>query len=147
MNVKLRLYQEADVQQILNLFNETIRNVNNKDYTQGQLAKWYQVNPNYKEWKQKFLQSITYVATIDKQIVGFGNRKSNLIDCLYVDYRFVGQGIGTKLLKRLLVGQSHCEAYASITAKPFFEKFDFRVVKKIQNKRGNEILMNYYMKQ
>lgn len=147
MNVKLRRYREADVQQILNLFNETIQHVNNKDYTQGQLAKWYQLSPDYKEWTQRFLQSITYVATIDNQIVGFGNRKSNLIDCLYVDYRFVGQGIGAKLLKVLLVGQGHCEVYASITAKPFFEKFGFQVVKEIRNKRGNEILMNYYMTQ
>ncbi|MGQ3890777.1 GNAT family N-acetyltransferase [Legionella sp. CNM-4043-24] len=85
------------------------------------------------------------------QIVGFMEFESNgHIDCFYCHHQYQGKGVGKALMKYIKNiaednGISRVWAEVSITAKPFFEKQGFEVVKKqTVNLRGVE-LVNFVM--
>ena len=61
-----------------------------------------------------------------------------------------GKGIGKALIKELFAegkkkGINRLYSHASITAKPFFEHFGFKAVKKQQVKIRGQVLTNYVM--
>lgn len=145
----IRKYKSSDCKALAELFYNTVRFVNIKDYTQTQVNAWAAGNINLNEWNKSFLEHYTIVAVKDNIIVGFGDIDSNgYLDKLYVHKDYQRQGIATAICNEL---EDHIHAvtitvHASITAKPFFEKRGYMIIKEQKVERRGVILTNYRMK-
>jgi len=147
--MELRQYQDSDCGEIGRLFYETVHTVNAKDYTQEQLNAWAPPNTDFLEWGKLRLRHDVIVAVEDHSIIGFGSMDiaTGYLDLLYVQKDSIGKGVGTaicdELEKRSQVNE--ITTYASITAKPFFEKRGYHVVRENEVERNGIILHNYFM--
>ncbi len=146
LNFNIRQYKEKDCVSISNLFYETVHSVNAKDYMQAQLFAWAKNRSQLLSKNDAFLNQFTLVAEIGEDIIGFGSiDESNCLDMLYVGKDFLRQGVATALCNQLEKGRRVVKTYASITAKPFFEKRGYTVVRENQVERLGLILTNYEM--
>ncbi|SES92506.1 putative acetyltransferase [Oceanobacillus limi] len=60
--MQIRMYQKQDTTAIMELFQETIRTVNRKDYSAIQVAKWAAGADGQEEsWHKRLTESTTYV--------------------------------------------------------------------------------------
>ena len=146
LNFNIRQYKEKDCVSISNLFYETVHSVNAKDYMQAQLFAWAKNRTQLLSKNDAFLNQFTLVAEIGEDIIGFGSiDESNCLDMLYVGKDFLRQGVATALCNQLEKGRRVVKTYASITAKPFFEKRGYTVVRENHVERLGLILTNYEM--
>jgi len=143
-------YDKKYLEQIVELFTNTIHNINKKDYSKEQLNAW--ANPKYdlKTWEKRFEKSKPYLCMLENQVVGFCEYYEGYIDCFYVHFNYQNCGIGKLLLTHILEfakneKRDKLKVDASITAKPFFEKFGFRQIKENLVKRENVELVNFSM--
>ena len=144
----LRDYTPADCAQIIKLFYDTVHSVNAKDYTLEQLNAWATGAVDAAAWNASFLAHCTVVAVDGRVIIGFGDIDTNgYLDRLYVHRDYQRQGIATQICDALenSVGVSAIRTHASITAKPFFEKRGYQVIKEQQVERQGVYLTNFVM--
>ena len=81
-------------------------------------------------------------------LVGFGDMDQHgYLERLFVHKDYQRKGIATAICDRLegIIGEGKIITHASITAKPFFEKRGYRVVKQQQVQRQGISLINYIM--
>lgn len=149
--MRLRRFHPNDTNEIAQLFLETVRRVNIRDYTPREVAAWAPDHIDVGALGRRLVDSFSIVAERDGAIVGFGNlEESGHVDCLYVHADFPGQGIGSALLQKLEAaaresGKRRVFTEASITARPFFEKRGYAVLaRQLVAVRGVE-LTNYRM--
>lgn len=146
-----REYKSSDCASMATLFYDTVHTVNAKDYTNEQLDAWATGIVDLEAWNRSFLEHHTLIAEIDGTIVGFADMdNTGYLDRLFVHKDFQHSGIAyaliTELEKRARCdGLSRFETYASITAKPFFEKQGYVVEKENEAIRNGIILLNYKM--
>ena len=142
----IRKYRDADCGEISRLFYETIHAVNARDYTQKQLFAWAENEEKLQTRKDDLAAQYTLVAERDGSIVGFGSiDNSGCLDLLYVHKDYGRRGIATALCDGLEQGFLRIKTYASVTAKPFFEKRGYAVVKAQEVERAGVKLKNYEM--
>ena len=144
----LRKYTSSDCEHLAELFYQTVHTINAKDYTQEQVNVWATGNVNLKEWDKFFSEHYTMIAVENDKIVGFGDiDKTGYLDKLYVHKDYQGQGVATAICDELehSVKAEKIITHASITAKPFFEKRGYKVIKEQQVVRGGIFLTNYIM--
>ena len=144
----IRKYISSDCEQLAELFYQTVHVVNAKDYTSKQLDVWATGHVDLKEWDQSFLEHNTWVAIKNSIIVGFGDiDKLGYLDRLYVHKDYQRQGIATAICNKLeqSVKVYKIITHASITARPFFEKRGYKVMKEQQVIRNGIALTNYIM--
>ncbi len=100
-----------------------------------------------KKWNQSFQEHFSIVAVDDDIIVGFGDiDKTGYLDRLFVHLGYQGKGIATAICNRLESAvQENIVTHASITARPFFEKRGYKVVKEQQVERQGIFLTNFVM--
>ena len=141
-----RKYRPSDCEKIAELFYQTVHSVNQKDYTPEQLDAWATGQVDLVQWNRTLSDHYTVVAEEDGVILGFGDMaEDGYLDRLYVHKDH--QGIATALCGRLerAVGAQSITTYASITARPFFEKRGYKTVKPNQVERNGVRLTNYLM--
>ncbi|MFV0517924.1 MAG: GNAT family N-acetyltransferase [Aminipila sp.] len=149
--MKIREYRQADQKVLFQLFYNTVHEINCRDYNEEQINTWAPVNIDLKAWNESFLHHHSIVVEKDNEIVGFADMDRNgYLDRLFVHKDYQGIGIATMLLENLENyakenGILSCDTYASITAKPFFEKRGFIVERENIVKRENVELINYKM--
>jgi GNAT superfamily N-acetyltransferase len=149
--MRVRTYEIEDTQEIIKLFYDTVHEVNIRDYTEAQVEAWAPINIDVEVWTKKLKSKFTYVAEEGNKIVGFAELESNgHIDCFYCHKSFQGQGIGTQLLQAIeskanLLGIKRLFTEASITAKPFFERKGFNLVKQQEVERRGQKFINFVM--
>lgn len=146
--ILLRDYKPEDCLVLAQLFYDTIHNINRKDYTEEQINVWAPKKINLEEWHLSFLEHYTIVAEKDKNIVGFGDITANgYLDRLYVHKDYQNQGIATAICNELekAVDNTKIITHASITAKGFFQKRDYSVIKEQQIERQGILLKNFLM--
>lgn len=146
--MKIRQYKSIDLEQIEQLFYETVHSVNRKDYTEQQLNVWATGNINFNEWDTSFLKHLTYVAIEKDLIIGFGDiDKTGYLDRLFVHKDFQGRGVATAICNRLEneIRAEYITVYASITAKSFFEKREYKIIRPQQVEKQRVFLKNYIM--
>ncbi|KAF1299417.1 hypothetical protein BAU15_01870 [Enterococcus sp. JM4C] len=151
MHVKLVSYNQKYLPAILELFNTTIQQVNRKDYSQAEINQWIQLEPDFDAWDEKLSTTYSLVALANEEVVGFGNiTDTGYLDLFYVSHTMIHQGVGRLIynaLEQFAVAQNTKSIVtdASITAMPFFEKMGFQVIRKQDNYRNGENLINYRM--
>lgn len=144
----IRKYKSSDCEQLAELFFQTVHAVNSKDYTTEQLNAWASGNINIEEWDKSFLEHYTVVALDDGIIVGFGDiDDTGYLDRLYVHKDYQGQGVASAICDALekAAETNKIITHASITAKPFFEKIGYTVIKEQQVIRNGIPLTNLVM--
>lgn len=144
----IRKYQSQDCSELGELFYNTVHTVNASDYTKEQLDVWATGIVDLEKWNQSFQEHYSLVAVEDETIVGFGDiDKNGYLDRLYVHKDYQGKGIATAICNRLeQEAQREITTHASITARPFFEKRGYVVVKEQQVERQGIMLTNFVMK-
>lgn len=146
--MEIRKYKASDCKHLAELFYNTVHTVNAKDYTQEQLNVWADGAVNLEKWNQSLSEHTTFIAVENDMIVGFADMdETGYLDRLYVHKDYQNKGIATALCDRLehTVKAKSFSTHASITARPFFEKKDYHVVKKQQVERQGIFLTNYIM--
>lgn len=143
----IRKYHPSDCKELTELFYNTVHTINAKDYTKQQLNVWATGTIDSDEWNQSFLEHYTLVALDDKRIIGFGDiDQTGYLDRLYVHKDYQGKGVATALCERLERETPHkITTHASITARPFFEKRGYRMIKEQQVERQGIKLINFVM--
>lgn len=156
MHFIIRKIKETELDECIMLFQQTVHSVNAKDYSEKELHAWAPLAEpkyldNYAYW-QSLLSNITYVAEVDHHLVGFGDLTDDgYLDRLYVHKDCQGMGIATAIVNALESAANECGiheiiTHASITAKPFFEKMGFVVLKEQRQTVRGEALTNFIMK-
>ena len=149
--IKVRLFQTQDAEQIARLFHETIREVNICDYSTSQVKAWAPDDIYFRNWVEVCSSRFTYVADDEGVIAGFGELETNgHIDCFYCHKNYQRRGVGSQIyqaieVKALSLSMSRLFTEASITAKPFFQRLGFSIVKEQEVTRRGETFINYAM--
>ena len=143
----IREYEPADCSEIAALFYQTVHEVNKQDYTIEQLNAWAAGKVDLAAWNQSFLEHYTLVAVENGRIAGFGDiDETGYLDRLYVHKEHQREGIAAALCSRLEAHvQGNILTHASITARPFFQKRGYKVLKEQQVERQNVLLTNFVM--
>ncbi len=144
----IREYIQSDCVELTELFYNTVHTVNAKDYTKEQLNVWATGKVDLEKWNQSLQEHYTLVAIENNRIVGFGDiDKTGYLDRLYIHKDYQGKGIATMLCDKLkqMDNIRKIITHASITAKVFFEKRGYHIIKKLQVKQQGIILINYVM--
>ncbi|ELG4788016.1 GNAT family N-acetyltransferase [Vibrio vulnificus] len=149
--IKIRKYQDSDASELWKLFYHTVRNVNRRDYSQEQVEAWAPDNFDCEIWKNKLNAISPFIAEIEGVIVGYADlQESGLIDHFFCHHDYQGKGVARCLMEHVFkVGTSRgiTKYYSevSITARPFYEKFGFKVVKEQSIKVRGQKLQNFVM--
>jgi putative acetyltransferase len=143
----IREYQSSDCEELTKLFYNTVHTVNAKDYTEEQLDAWATGQVDLNKWDQSLREHYSIVVVENETIVGFGDiDESGYLDHLFVHANYQGKGVGTMICNQLeQVVSGNIITHASITARPFFEKRGYRVVKEQQVERQGVFLTNFEM--
>ncbi|MDR4983650.1 GNAT family N-acetyltransferase [Bacillus cereus] len=151
-DIIIRTFQKEDLEQVLQLFYETVHTVNAKDYNLLQLQAWAPERLDRESWLQSLEKNISYVADNNGLIVGFGDyNDEQYIDRLFTHKDYQGKGIASYILQKLeeeAVKLQHRDIYteASITAKPFFERKGYICIKEQKKQHNGQFFINYVMK-
>ena len=147
--VQLRPYREGDCPALAALFTDTVHTVNAADYTPAQLDAWAPAaGPDLQDWDQRFKDHITLVAEVEGRLAGFADLDpaAGYLDRLYVGSRFQRQGVATALCNALEeAAAGPVVTHASVTARPFFARRGYRVLRAQQVERRGVTLANYVM--
>ena len=150
----LRKYKSDDCLKLLKLFYDTVRTVNKKDYNDEQLSVWAPDNyieEKYNTWQKSLSENFTVIAEKNGDIVGFGDiEKNGYLNRSFVHKNYQSRRIASSIVKEL---ESYAEKIcirtiiteASTTAKPFFEKIGYSLIKEQQIEKKGIFLTNYVM--
>ena len=150
--ITIREYKPKDEEQISKLFHETVREVNIHDYSPEQVEAWAPDDINFSDWKAFCENRLLFVADHQGTIAGFIDLfPDGKLDFLYCHKNYQRQGVGMMLYKKIegtaRIKNIDCiYTEASITAKPFFIKAGFDVIKEQEVEYNNMIFVNYLMK-
>lgn len=145
----VREYKETDIPCISELYYNTVRNINSRDYTQEQVQVWApKVYPDT-EWIRRFDNYTVYVVENEGDIIGFAEFQfPGHIDCFYVHHAWQRRGVGSLLLDRIEQEALHLDRLfvdSSITATPFFISKGFTIVRKQEKKYRGLSFTQYFM--
>lgn len=145
--MEIRRYQSSDCKEIAELFYNTVHTVDAKDYTKEQLNVWATGKVDLEKWNSSFQKHYSIVAVENNVIVGFGDiDKSGYLDRLFVHTDYQKKGIASAICDELeQFVDENITTHASVTARPFFEKRGYKVVKEQQTERQGLFLKNYVM--
>jgi putative acetyltransferase len=149
--MEIRLFKKNDAEQIARLFHETIREVNIRDYSLEQVKAWAPDNIHFRDWAKACSSKFTFVADDKGIIAGFGELEANgHIDCFYCHKDYQRMGVGSSIYnaietKAYELGINRLYTEASITAKPFFLRMGFSVIKEQQVEARGQTFINYVM--
>lgn len=152
ININIRAYKRSDAESLVQIFYNTCHKVLIKNYSKEQVTA---LAPEEKlivePWAKKWEKNPPFVAEIDNQIVGFAEfMNDGYIDCFYCHHNYIGKGVGARLMQAILSKaklQQNYRIYADVseTAKTFFEKHEFIVLKRKSIERKGVFLDNYLM--
>lgn len=131
------------------LFFNTIRAINSRDYSAEQVAAWAPDDVCDQRWMDKIASIKPVVAVIGETIVGYTDlQPDGYIDHFYTHHAWQGHGVGTCMLNYLKnlatqLGINRLYSHVSITARPFFEKHGFELVRQRRLETRGQSLINY----
>lgn len=151
MQVAIRKARADDAVAVARLFHETVHRVNAADYTPSQLQAWSpRVRPEA-FWRRRFRQHQVFVAIAGDTLAGFVELGSDgYIEAFFVHYGYQHQGVGRQLMQVLFQtartqGIARLNADVSITARPFFQRMGFQLVRRTKRFYRNQVFRQYRM--
>ncbi len=149
--VAVRDYEPGDAGPICRLFYETVRTVNLGDYSPEQVRAWAPDLPDPAAWHGRMSGRHTLVAEESGEVVGFAELEADgHLDMLYCRADAVGRGVGSLLYAAVErrargLGLGRISTEASITARPFFVRHGFAVLRRNTVWRQGTALTNFSM--
>ena len=149
--MEIRGYKPSDAPEVSRLFYDTVHSVNRADYSEEQLKAWAPRVPDPGEWNARMAARRTLVAAEGGEVLGFVELEENgHLDMIYVRGDAVGRGVGRRLYEAAEreaseLGCATISTEASVTARPFFERLGFRVVREQTVVRQGVELTNFVM--
>lgn len=131
----VRDYRPDDLEAVVALFGRSVRGVAARDYSPEQIAAWAPEPPDLAAWAKRLQAGGVFVCVRDDRIAGFARiDDTGYVDLLYVDADRQRQGVGRALMDRVLAWAAErklarLRSDVSITARRFFERVGFRVVR------------------
>ena len=99
--MKVRLSAQQDTEQLAQLFHETVREFNIRDYSIRQVKAWAPNDIHFRNWSICSNQS-TYVADEEGIIIEFGELESNgHIACFYCHKNYQRRGLGRQIYQAI----------------------------------------------
>ena len=147
----IRRYQESDLAAVAGLFTDSVHRVASKYYDEQQVAAWAPP-PDLKTWAARFASVETLVMEEDSELAGFiSYTLDGHIDLLYTSPRYTRRGVASALYREaetIIVRHGAAEIFteASLAARPFFERFGFRVVEEQAVERRGVVLRRFAMR-
>lgn len=141
----------SDLQEMQEMYVETIKWVCKNDYNPLQINAWISGLNDTERWLKVLHSQFVLLAIIENKIVGYGTLKDgNYIDFFCVHKDFQRQKIADKIFNELEAearkeNAKTITADVSITAKPFFEHKGFITKAEQKNIRLGVELINYKM--
>jgi putative acetyltransferase len=125
--------------------------VNRADYSQEHVEAWVPEVPYPEVWHARMDGRLTLVAEGGGEVVGFAElEEDGHLDTLFCRTDTVRRGVGSLLYGAIErearewgIGRIFTEA--SVTARPFFERQGFRVVRERKVARLGTVLTNFAM--
>ncbi|MGL4806178.1 MAG: GNAT family N-acetyltransferase [Bacteroidales bacterium] len=148
--VDTRLAHFNDIEQIRLIYKDTIQQSNKYDYTAEQLEAWIKRGDNLEEWENRIQDQYFVVAFENDKVIGFASlRTDGYLSNVFVLPEYQSKGIGRLLYEKIEKHAKRMDMFqiisaVSVTAKPFFEKLGFDLVKKQTVNIGIEVT-NYLM--
>ena len=145
-----RKFRVSDAVEVAKLHRNTIRFVNSKDYPPKQIKVW-SGRTTAKRFRDSIKEFFRFVAVDNSKIIGFGDfTKEGELKGLYVHKDYQGKGVGSLLLKKIeksarLKRFKKLFLYSTITAKTFYMKNGYKVIKKTKLRIKNQKLTVYKM--
>ncbi|HEY3251276.1 MAG TPA: GNAT family N-acetyltransferase [Ignavibacteria bacterium] len=142
--MKIRRANISDVDEIRQLFYDTVTTINKKDYNQKQIEIWASGTLNAEGWSNKINEQYFFVAELQGKIIGFSSiTDQGFIDYMYVHKDFQRQGIASGLLNVMEQAADKFNiteiwAEVSFTARPFFKSKGFDITK-IYTKKAADV--------
>lgn len=151
-NLGIRRLAAQDIPEMRKLFRATVLTVNSKDYTKEEVEDWASCGDSVEQWKE-LLAKNDYIGALDGQgrIVGFSSMNAEgYLHSMFVHKDWQGRGVATLLLSEVekiarRYGVHKISVEVSVTARPFFEKHGYKVVKEQKAKANRLYLTNYVM--
>lgn len=150
--MRVRQGKIEDLFELQKLFVDTIKKVCSKDYNPEQIDAWVSGIQNTHRWEHVLRSHYVFIAEEKEEIIGFGTLDSTgYIDFLFVHHNFQNQGVARCLYheiekRAILLNLTELTSNVSITAKSFFLKMGFTVVKAQIIDLKEVFLQNYRMK-
>lgn len=151
MIITIRQATSDDLEEILQLFKETIEVVNAKDYSPEQITVWKNGASKRERWLKKISEQCFLLAEIDNELVGFGSiTPGGYLDFMYVSKNHQRIGIAQKIYSELesFAKENRVQqivSEVSVTARPFFQKQGFEVLHEQEVNIEGISLTNYKM--
>ena len=152
-DVRFRMAETGDIPEIKNLLKSTVLTVNAQDYTADEVADWASCGDKSGHWEELFSRFHIIAATdSENRIIGFSAIGSDgYLHSLFVHKDWQNKGIGTLLLSEaektaMTCGATQITSDVSITARPFFEKHGYSIIKEQKAKANRLYMTNYMMK-
>ncbi len=151
----IRPFKSPDIEELIKLFYNTVRNINDLHYTKKQREAWAPKKIDKNLWEKELSKDITYVVEHNlnkKVIVGFGQMThKRYLDKLYTHKDYQRKGIASLIYKTIEenaqeLGLKEITTESSITALPFFKKQGFTIIGKKDKIRRSVTLISYKMK-
>jgi putative acetyltransferase len=147
---KLRAASPEDTQAIIQLYQQTILEVCS-DYDSMQRQAWAALGSDPERWKKRISEQHFLVAEFAGKIQGFASiTTGGHIDVFYIHKDQQRKGIASLLFQALETcaaqqNNSTLTADVSKSARLFFEKQGFSLIKVQQNHLQGQVLENYHM--
>lgn len=132
--IEVRRYLPGEEPSLQEIYSESTRRLNSRDYTPQQIERWVAKHADLPEWVERLKKTNPFVAVIKSRPVAFGELEGDgHIDFFYCHPDYQGQGAGSELLRTitaeaLQLGLKSLHAEVSVTAEPFFTKKGFQVL-------------------
>lgn len=150
-SISLREAAPNDLDAILKIFEECIDVTAVNDYSEEQRKVWKSSIRTPEKWLKRIEEQEFWLATDGKNVAGFASLKnSQYIDCMYVSPRFQSQGIAQLLLDQIESlakdqGIRVLSSDVSHTARGFFEKNGYAVVRPNEIEKEGVVLVNFHV--
>lgn len=147
--INIRPATPDDLEAVTKLFRQTVLHV--KEYTEQQVNTWAARHEDTARWQDRIRRQHFLLAENKDKLVGFGSITADgYLDTLFVDKKLQRRGVASAIVQRLLdYARQHkvivVHSEVSLTAKPFFEKYGFRVIKPQQVVLDGVVFVNYIM--
>lgn len=142
-------YEGRFLRAMARVFHEAVHVGCAGDYTPAQLEAWAPARVDEAAWARRFEKSLTRLAvSAQGEVLGFGNLVgAGYLDCLFVAPEAQGRGIGSALCEALESrAKGDIGVRASLTARPFFERRGYRVIREVRPIRAGLALPAFRMR-
>ncbi|QIA63048.1 GNAT family N-acetyltransferase [Vibrio astriarenae] len=149
--IQLDDYRSEDANDLWSIYFHTIRHINIRDYSLDQVAAWAPDNIDPQRWRNKMESIKPFIAKIDGKPVGYADlQQDGLIYHFFCHHQFQSRGVGRALMTHIEQqakqrGTSRLYSHVSITARPFYERMGFTVVKEQLIEVRQQHLKNFVM--